>query len=540
MATYKTAKPKFWREHLTDLAPLKNNLQQADSAIHKAAKKAGKKAAKAAAKKPKKAALLAATITAAKAVAKNATRNMTEYREGSVSAVLFPTTVEQLAEIVHIANTHRVQLFPVSTGKNWGLGSQMPATGTATVVNLTQMNKVLEVNERWRYAVIEPGVTQGQLYQYLTKHHPTLMLPPTGSARATSVVGNVLDRGASIRGHRYDHMKGVEVVLGSGQVVRTGNWHFPEVEVQKVPLQYYPAGLGPDITGLFSQSNLGIVTKMVVSLVPRKPEMVFSLVFDSKHLEQLGESVFELTESGILDAGCLITNLKDPRTRYGAGEYGQKWLAAARIKTASLAPEASEAVLRDHFGELGALQFWSTEEEYSDEEVPTPYVKVLLRMHKGEPTDHSMITLYQLSGIPYKDQVNIDVDPEVMGFVCALPAVPLSGPYFQRIIDCVMEVSKRLEIDPYFNFLTFSAHSCEGFFRVFFDRNDKKMVERVHRWNRESHEALQAIGIYPYRGNIRDLPGSYHEKDTYWQTIKDLKGVMDPNNILAPGKYAPA
>lgn len=479
------------------------------------------------------------TLVGAEVDVAQANMNMTEYRTGNISAVLYPTSVSEIQKLVQIARNHEIALFPVSTGKNWGLGSKIPAIGNATVINLERMNGILEVNERFRYAIVEPGVTQGQLFEYLDQHHPNLMLPPTGSAKSTSVMGNILDRGATLKGHRYNYLKGLEIVLGNELVVRTGSWHFEAVREKGVPIQYYEPGLGPDITGMFSQSNFGIATKMVVRLDLRRTAHFFTLLFEAKHVEAITDLVSELTDAGVLDVGCLITNLKDPRTRHEDAILSGQWFSTGLIKNAGLDPSLFQAHLKEKIGSFGKLQFFNTADTYNPSIYPTPYVDTVLKMQNGEPTDHSMVTLWSMSEVDYESNVNIDVKKEVLGFVCALPAVPLSGGYFQKIIHWVQAISDEVGVDPFFNLASFSAQSAEGFFRVFFDRRDKTATEKAHTWNARVHRKLQEEGILPYRANVKDMQQVFDPSDTYWQTILDLKGVLDPDHIIAPGKYVP-
>jgi 4-cresol dehydrogenase (hydroxylating) flavoprotein subunit len=78
-----------------------------------------------------------------------------------VPLVVHPRTTEEVVEIVSLANAHRVPLAPVSTGRNWGLGSRLPAADGCVVVDLRQMRRIRAVDAEFGYAVVEPGVTQG-------------------------------------------------------------------------------------------------------------------------------------------------------------------------------------------------------------------------------------------------------------------------------------------------------------------------------------------------------------------------------------------
>ena len=93
------------------------------------------------------------------------------------SAVLSPGSVEEVQAIVRIANETGVPLSPISTGKNNGYGGASPRLSGAVVVNLGQrMNRILEVNEKFGYALVEPGVTYFDLYNHLQKTNSCLML----------------------------------------------------------------------------------------------------------------------------------------------------------------------------------------------------------------------------------------------------------------------------------------------------------------------------------------------------------------------------
>jgi 4-cresol dehydrogenase (hydroxylating) flavoprotein subunit len=74
------------------------------------------------------------------------------------SAVLQPTSVEEIQEIVRIANRHRVPLWTHGQGRNNGYGGPAPRLRGSVIVSLRQMNRVLEINDECAYAVVEPGV----------------------------------------------------------------------------------------------------------------------------------------------------------------------------------------------------------------------------------------------------------------------------------------------------------------------------------------------------------------------------------------------
>ena len=79
-----------------------------------------------------------------------------------------PTSIEQVQEIVKVANDSGVPLWPVSRGKNFAYGGAAPVLSGSVVLDLSRMNRILEVNEKFGYALVEPGVSYFDLY----KLHP--------------------------------------------------------------------------------------------------------------------------------------------------------------------------------------------------------------------------------------------------------------------------------------------------------------------------------------------------------------------------------
>src|SRR5271156_1099156 len=186
------------------------------------------------------------------------------------SAAVAPDNVEEVQKVVQIANTYKIPLYTISTGKNLGYGGSAPVYSGSVVLDLKRMNRILEVNERNAYALVEPGVSYFDLYRYIQEKGLKLWVdvPDPGWG---SPIGNSLDRGGGYlmpqyRNH-FDSHCGMEVVLANGEVMRTGMGAMPSAKTW----QQYRYGFGPYVDGMFSQSNFGVVTKMGVWLLP-EPE----------------------------------------------------------------------------------------------------------------------------------------------------------------------------------------------------------------------------------------------------------------------------
>lgn len=225
------------------------------------------------------------------------------------SGVLFPRDGGEVRAIVALAGAHGVTLWPTSTGRNVGLGEFSPVRDGQAVVHLGRhMNRVLEVDETLGYAVIEPGVTFRQLRAELAARGDEFMVSATSGPPDGSVLGNALDRGAGYTPH-FDHfgmLCGLDVVLGTGEMISTGDAAFAGARTADVN----KSGFGPLLDGLFSQSNLGIVTRAAIWLMPRPPAIVsFGFTFpDESDLAEIIDLVRPLKLGNVVPTLIKVTS----------------------------------------------------------------------------------------------------------------------------------------------------------------------------------------------------------------------------------------
>ncbi len=179
--------------------------------------------------------------------------------------VVAPATTEQVQAIVRLANDREIPVVPLGGGLSLA-GLAVPRKG-GILLDLKRMDRIIEINERGRYAVIECGVSQGQLTAYLEKHHPRLAHSEPGAPPAATIAGNVVIHGqgdlAQPYGFNSDLVNGLEVVLPTGEVCRFGSCALGAGWFSSHPL--------PDV-GLFLGwcGTTGIVTKLSIRLFPAK------------------------------------------------------------------------------------------------------------------------------------------------------------------------------------------------------------------------------------------------------------------------------
>ena len=495
--------------------------------------------------------------------------NVTEFSKKQIEGVLIPSSVLELSEIVASANDNKKELFIISTGKNWGLGSKQPVANGSTVVHLKKLNQIIEVNESFRYAIIEPGVTQKQLSDHLLEHHSHLKFPVTGSAEETSIIGNMLERGVAAFGHRNQMIVAMEVLLSDGEILRTGFWHYLD---KNNPLAFhYPFGHGPDLRGLFTQSNLGIVTKMVVRLQPRLEGFVLTLKFKESCLKEVTNLLRQQFEQKLLDDGIVITNQNDPRTTNNRDyQYSGNWIACASFSGPREILKSKRKLLRRQFGKFPVELFFIAtagnpfgfrkssffpfamnivqnngflKSKLNKVKLKTGATlgdlakgfSTLKNFYHGIPSNYSIETMAMMNQTTLK---NDDLDnSDILGISLVLPAVPFDGDAALEIGQMVNEISKKWDVQPFHNLASVGELSFEGFYRIYFDRKDPLAVKKAHSWSEEIHNVLRNRGYYPYRIDNKLMKNFVCESDVYWRTIKKIKDALDKNGILAKGKY---
>ncbi len=214
-------------------------------------------------------------------------------------AILRPATRDEVQQCVRIAARHGVPIYPYSTGKNWGYGSRAPVCD-GVLLDLGRLNRIVDFSEDLAYVVIEPGVTQRQLQEFLVSRRSGLWMDATGASPDCSIIGNTMERGFghTPMGDHCANACALEVVLPTGDVIETGFSQFSGSRSAHVSRW----GVGPSLDGLFSQSNFGIVTRLTVWLMPAPQhfEAFFFMTQDENALGEIVEALRTLRLNGTL------------------------------------------------------------------------------------------------------------------------------------------------------------------------------------------------------------------------------------------------
>lgn len=483
------------------------------------------------------------------------------------AAILRPNSVAEVQAIVKAAGRHNVPLYPVSTGNNWGYGCSQPVTENCVLLDLGEMNKVLEVNREMAYAVIEPGVTQGQLAAHLTAAGIPLMIDPTGAGPAAGLLGNALERGygLGLYGDHFGSLCGMEVVLANGELLKTEFGRFENSRARHI----YKWGLGPFVDGLFSQSNFGIVVRIGVWLqpVPAHLEVCLAQVNSDEDAFALADKVRILhleqsirTRANFLSQGRLLSlfeqsphptrPLSEEEVRSLADYYGiGRWnvmfaLFGTRDQTAAAKKRISR-LIRPHCSRL----IFASERRIKLlrsigaairlrrlTELAT-MLRLIMSIFKGAPTIGALRLAYWRNQSAKPPQENPNPSRDRCGVIWFAPIVPLSSSGMRDFIALAAPICRSNGFDFAPTFTTVADRAFDCTIPILYSKDDPEQCAHALNCYNQLASSAAAAGFVPYRLGIQSMNQFFDPDDPYTRFVSTLKAAIDPQRILAPGRY---
>lgn len=489
-----------------------------------------------------------------------------------IAVVVLPCSSAEVQEVVRIAGRHRLPLYPVSRGRNWGLGSRVPPTTGQCVVDLQRMNRIVSYDPVAATMAIEPGVTFQQVADFLEQQRSDLFLATIGGPSDASVLANTLERGDALGpvGERARYCCGLEVVLPSGDVLRTGFEAYRDSLVGATA----PYGLGPSLEGLFFQSNLGIVTRMNVWLA-RKPHSFRVFMFATRteaQIVQATAAVRQLQQRGVIgDTSCSVWNVYRFATTqmsypWQAGQplaspeellarlprawRGSKWVGFVGVYSPSMVHGlASEWLVRKALrGKVSRLTVVSPLRAWLGRALRRPLRaltgidvgRLLDNMYfrsvfLGHPNTMGPASTYWRKRTAISNRDNPDRDRCGLHWVCV--ALPFAGEHVARVTDIVEQVSLGHALEPMCMFFNMSQWYMKSFIVIMFDRDAPGEEEQARSCHDQILARLTEAGYPPVRLGIQSMHLGAPTEQVYVDLIRDLKRAIDPADLMAPGRY---
>lgn len=213
----------------------------------------------------------------------------TPLRRGRPDLVVLPATTEEVAAVLALANEARVPVVPRGSGTNLS-GGAVPLRGGIVLV-LTRMNRVLEISETDLVAVCQPGVRTIELGEAAAARG--LLFPPDPGSQSTATIGgNVAECAGGLRALKYgvtrDYVLGVEAVLATGEVIRSGGRLVKDVA-------------GYDLRRLLcgSEGTLAVMTELTLRLMPAAETSGTGMAY-FRALGDAARAVSRVLASGVL------------------------------------------------------------------------------------------------------------------------------------------------------------------------------------------------------------------------------------------------
>jgi 4-cresol dehydrogenase (hydroxylating) flavoprotein subunit len=489
-----------------------------------------------------------------------------------IPAIVSPANREQVQECVRIANRKRIPLYPISSGLNWGYGSRVPATDGCVLLDLRRMNRITDFSEELGYVTVEPGVTQAQLYEFLRERNSKLWMDCTGASPQCSLIGNTMERGFGHTpyGDHFANSCGLEIVLPEGQVMETG---FARYEGAKAgPL--YRWGVGPSLDGLFSQSNLGIVTRMTIWLMPA-PEYFQAYYFRCEAEDGLApmiDALRPLRMNGTIRSSSHIandykvlsalqqypwkeTNGRTPLVEPLMGQfrrdlkigswngsgalYGTKAQVAEarRLVRLALKGKATRLEFLDDRKLAMASRFAGIYQRISgwDLKRTLAVLKPVYGLMKGVPTAHPLFSTYWRKRTPAPAEM--DPDRDGCGLLWCSPIAPNQGVDARRVTDLAKERMLANGFEPAISLTVLTDRTLSCIISIAYDREVPGEDLRAAECYRELLTSLGKEGYLPYRLGVNWM-AAMEEGNAYSETLRLLKSTLDPHGIMAPGRYS--
>ena len=458
-------------------------------------------------------------------------------------AVVFPTSVEEICEIINYARQKKIEIFPVSKGKNWGYGTAQGTRENQIVLDLSKMNKILEVDKDLCTMTLQPGVTQGEAYQFLNSsdEYKGLQLDVTGAGSEASIVGNVLERGFGHTdyGNRFEHVINLKVVLGTGEVINTGFSSFENAIAQKT----FRYGVGPMIDGLFSQSNFGVVVEMTIELMP-KPEKFTMFVCSVKEEGDLSNIILAVRQLRLEKTlNCTIHIANKSRT---IGEKESKWvsewtLAGSVSGPAELVKSRKARVKKvfKTFLKSHKLRF-----------VNDGTLNLLKKIHSFRPLEFYNDLMYVVDlqkGIPTNEPIRILMNSSEKKPSFKTSEFPMHFKWIASVstaeperVNGLMEILKRNFEEWGYDFrvtLTSINPRTLTFISNISYLKDPESIQKANEFYNSLMSQLVESGYYPYRSGSGMYDFFEHREESTSNLLHKMKSALDPDGILAPGRY---
>lgn len=414
-------------------------------------------------------------------------------------AVIAPRNTQEVSEIVKICNQYRVPIVPRGSGTNLCAGT-CPTEG-GLVLLFKHMNAILEIDEENLTVTLQPGVITLDMINAVEEKG--LFYPPDPSSMKISTIGgNINENSGGLRGLKYgvtrDYVLALEVVLPNGEIMRTGGKLAKDVA-------------GYDFTRLLvgSEGTLGIITEATLKLIP-KPKSKTTLLALYEDMDAAAKTVSKIIANNIIPT---TLEFLDQQTLKLVEEFAQIGLPTDVMAVLLIEQDGPPEVVRRDIEKIALLceqeqalsvEIAATKEEA--EKLTTARRAALSALARLKPT-----TILEDATVPRSEIANM--------------------------VKAINDIAKKYEL----NICTF-GHAGDGNLHptCLTDVRNLEEMERVEKAFEEIFvKAIELGGTITGEHGVGVMKAPYLELklgEAGIAAMKAIKGALDPNNIMNPGK----
>ena len=416
-------------------------------------------------------------------------------RKGEASALVFAKSTEEVSKLLQYAHANKIPVTPRGAGTNL-VGSTVPVDG-GIILDLSQMNRILELDTETMTVTVEPGLLLQDLQAYVEEHG--LFYPPDPGEKASSIGGNISTNAGGMRAVKYgvtrDYVRGLEVVTADGTVLTVGGKNVKDA-----------SGLSLKHLYIGSEGTLAVITKCVLKVIP-KPETSLSILVPYPDLKtgigsvlsilraDANPTAVEFMERNVVKLGEDFSGVRYPCPEAGSyilltfdGREGEVAASAERIQALALSSGALDYILLTDPQQ--AADIWK---------VRGALVKAVEAVSEQEPVDIV---------------VPINRTAEFIGYINQL------------------EQSSGMRMVSFGHAGDGNVHLCV----VRGDRDEETWQKELHEnMDQAYHKAYQLGGIASGEHGIGISKRRYFLRETHWENLRamnQIKDALDPLHIL--------
>jgi FAD/FMN-containing dehydrogenase len=415
--------------------------------------------------------------------------------------VVMPGTSEDVRQIMILANRDEIPVVPLGAGLV--LSGLSRALKGGIILDMKRMNRILEVNETSRYAVVEAGTSQGMLQAYLKKHHPNLKHSAPDAPPVATIAGNVSIHGSGHLSHaagfHSDMLNGLEVVLPTGEVARIGSCATSSYWFSRAPL--------PDLAGLFLgwAGTTGVITKLAIKLYPTYKYNDVA-IFVTEEAQLIPDILHRMTGTQVAED---MTTWMTPKPDWARGFLHCDINFGANTK--------DELIWKRNLIRASVQQ-------YIDQKVagfmPLPPAMKQPFLEVPARTLSRFADVRRGGGFEY---------------VGAIMPVDL----FPEAYRVGLEIADRLNVNYSLGSRIIGVNHCMMFFYAYaFNRADPADVERAQKALEETNRIVVDMGGIPWKAEAPAQKEIIRKMDpNMFDLMNRIRSVLDPKGIMNPGNW---